>query len=386
MDAPKILLQLDISRVCGRELLQGICKYANLFTNWNLIMAQPSYLLSLEDKEGLENHPLREIDAIITETLVSSEVSNFLKIPLIGINLQGIFSDSPNITTNEQKIAELAFDHFRTLGFDKFAYCCFDGLMWSLRRGVYFRKLARKIDCEMSSFLVAHHDGKFISDNVMADIAKWIKKQSYPLALFACNDDCAKLIAKVCKIGKVKVPQEVSILGVDNDEVICSTSFTELSSISLDFKKAGFDTAVQLRELLTNKSKNNTPIIVDPIGIVPRKSTDSSAVKDPVLRKCLQFIHHNINNNIGVPEVIENSSVSRRSVEYKFKKNLGTSIYKQIRKLRIKHISSLLIETDLPIAQISYNLGFPAPEHLSRYFKAETGISPSQFRERHNKG
>lgn len=386
MDAPKILLQLDISRVCGRELLQGFCKYANLFTNWNLITAQPSYLLSLKDKEALENHPLREIDAIITETLVSSELYNFLKIPLIGLNLQGIFSNSPNIMTNEQRIAEIAFDYFTNLGFDKFAYCGFDKLIWSLKRGVYFRKLARKIDREVSSFLITHHDERFVSDNIMADIIKWIKKQSYPTALFACNDDCAKIVAKACKIGKVQVPQEVSILGVDNDEVICSTSSTELSSISLDFKAAGFDTAVQLRELLTNKNKNNAPIIINPIGIIPRKSTDSSAVKDPILRKCLQFIHQNINRNIGVPEVVENSYMSRRSVEYKFKKNLGTSIYKQIRKLRIRHISSLLIKTNLTIAQISYNLGFHEPEHLSRYFKAETGISPSQFRERHKKG
>ena len=386
MDAPKILLQLDVSRVCGRETLQGICKYANSFTNWNLITAQPSYLISLEDKEALANHPLNEIDAIITDTLLSAKKYDILKIPIIGLNLQGLFSDSPNIMADEKEIAEIAFHYFRNLGFDKFAYCGFDELTWSLRRGACFRKLIKNTDCEIDHFLVAHHDGRFISDDVVAGITKWIKKKSYPLALFACNDDCAKLVAEACKIGGIQVPHEVSILGVDNDEVVCLTSAPELSSISLDFKKAGFDAALRLKKLFANKSKNSAPIIIHPIDIVSRKSTDSSAVKDPVLRKCLQFIHQNINNNIGVPEVVNVSYVSRRSLEHKFKQGIGTSIYKHIRKIRIRHISSLLIKTNLTIAQISYDLDFHEPEHLSRYFKAETGISPNEFRKRYKVG
>jgi LacI family transcriptional regulator len=386
MDSPKILLQLDVSRACGRKTLQGICKYANSFTNWHLITAQPFYLMSLGDEKTQANHPLKKIDAIITDTLASAEKHGFLKIPIIGLNLQGLFSDAPNIRTNEEEIAEIAFDYFRNLGFERFAYCGFEGLAWSQRRRACFGELIKSIGCKMSSFSVAENGERFIPDDVMTAIAEWIKGQGYPLALFACNDDCAKLVAEACKTGGIQVPHEVSILGVDNDEAVCLTAASELSSISLDFEKAGFDAATRLRKILSNKCKDRTPIIINPVEVVSRKSTDSSAVKDPTLRKCLQFIHQNINRNIGVPEVVDISYMSRRSLEQKFKQDLGMSIYKHIRRSKVRHISSLLIKTNLTIAQISYDLDFPEPEHLSRYFKAETGISPNEFRKRYKVG
>ena len=338
------------------------------------------------DEDMQANHSLGKIDAIITDRLLSTKKCGTLKIPVIGLNLQGLVSDAPNIRTNEKEIAAIAFDHFRNLGFSHFAYCGFDELTWSQGRRACFGELINNIDCKMNSFSIAHNDGRFISDGIMEDIAKWIKSQHYPLALFACNDDCAKLVAEACKNDGIQIPHEVSLLGVDNDEVVCLTSASEISSISLDFEKAGFDAAARLKKILSDKYKDRTPIIISPIEVVSRKSTDSSAVKDPVLRKCLQFIHQNINTNIGVPEVVDISYMSRRSLEQKFKRDLGMSIYKCIRKSRTRLISSLLIKTNLTIAQISYDLDFPEPEHLSRYFKAETGISPNEFRKRYKVG
>lgn len=385
MKAPKVVLRTDFSRVCGKGILLGVSKYCNLFTNWELDTKPPFYLSSSRLYDNSEYPENWVADALLTDSTIIPESVKALGIPVIGIHIQGWVPGVPNILASSKQLAEMAFNYFKGLGFTQFAYCGFDKINWVIERGEYFSKLAQIFQFRTSTYLIENDSGYFIWDKVNYQLSEWLKQLEYPTAIFVCNDDCAKLVSSACKTAQIRVPQDVSILGIDNDEVICLTSNPPLSSIALDFEKAGFEAAKLLDSMMKKKVsiEEQQIIYINPIKIVPRRSTDFLAINDTEVVNALEFIRHNLHKNISVTDVINNSTMSRRALEYRFQKTLGNSIYNQIRKIRVEQICSMLIETNLSISQIAHEFGLVELEHFSRYFRAEKGISPNEFRKQH---
>ena len=181
-----------------------------------------------------------------------------------------------------------------------------------------------------------------------------------------------------------KVPEDVAVLGVDNDPMICEIIDPPLSSIAMNVESAGYEAAKLLDRMIGRKKKTEgRRILVSPTHIVQRQSSDILAVNDAEVASAIRFIRENASEKILVSDVVEATHLGRRTLEQRFKKTVHRSIYDEIRQVRVEWMARLLIETDLPISDITSHFHFTDVEHISRYFKKEKGIGLREFRKFH---
>lgn len=380
---PKVILQIDTSRACGRGILLGISKYCHNFSHWRISETLPSYFDEINGRNpNLPNNWLA--DGLIVGSGDVPEYIAGLGIPIIGIDIRVPIPGMPNIIGDASAIAEMALKHFVEHNFSFLAYCEFKYIPWALERGKYFIKYAKEKGYDATKYSISKQ--KQIFDDEVCALATWLNKQPRPLGLLSCNDDCAKIVISACETVGIRIPEDIAILGVDNDEMVCLPIDPPLSSISLDFETAGFEAARLLDKLMRGQEKlQSQQIILRPTHIKNRKSTDIFAVNDPEIHSALVFIRDHSSQFISVPNVVDATTLSRRNLECRFKAVLDQTINQVIRSHRTKRVSEMLIETDLPISQIAYMLGFTDVEHISRYFKKEKKICPSEFRRKYRK-
>ena len=317
-------------------------------------------------------------DSLITKELLK------LKIPtIVAIHNSSYPEELPTIKTDSMAIAKMASQHFLEKGLKNFAYCGLDDFAWSRERGLHYSLCISK----------AGYKTHIYNPNKKVKINDWEKEQQHvntwintlpkPVGIFACNDDRGQHILEVCKWANLSVPEDVSVLGVDNDPMICDLSDPPLSSIQLNAEAAGYKAAAMMNEMIENKKIAGSQILVSPSHIVQRQSSDVLAISDPDVSKAISYIKKNAKGKILVKDVVKTTCLSRRTLERRFKQAIHRSIYGEIRRVRIELISKMLIETDLPISHISSFFNFTDVEHISRYFKIEKGIGLREFRKLH---
>ncbi len=381
MKIPKVILRIETSRACGRGILLGISKYCHLFSRWRLSQKLPFYLHS---GSAADNPNLPENWMADGMVISRPEIPKFVReigVPVIGIDVLEMVGGMPNIVGDNDEIAAMALKHFIDRGFSQLAYCEFEGISWAIERGVSFSACAKDRDLDVVKYEVKNSGGRFSWDDELYSIGVWLKSLPQPLGLLACNDDCAKLVSAACESAGIAVPDDVAILGVDNDEMVCLPNDPTLSSIALDFERAGFQAAGLLDKIMKGEEKSESQhIILRPTTVKIRQSTDTLAVGDAEVASALRFIRDNVHRAIGVPDVVEATSLSRRGLEYRFKAVLDRPVNKVIREQRAEQVSKMLIETNLSISQIAYKLGFTDIEHISRYFRSVKGMTPTEFR------
>jgi len=381
MSTPKVILRFETSRACGRGILLGISKYCNLFSHWDLKQKPPFYLHSRDQIENSNPPESWVADGMIIDlpdVLLSVSSKG---VAVIGIDIREPIQGVPNIVPDDYTIAKLALEHFVNRGFSQLAFCGFEEIHWSFERGRHFIKLAKEDGLQITEYQIKSVQGAFFMDKTLHAIAKWLEDLTYPLGLLACNDDCARIVSAACESAGIRIPEDIALLGVDNDEMICLPNSPPLSSVVQNFEKAGFEAAKLLDRIMKGQEKlGNQKIVLQSTHVVDRYSTNILATNDPEVASALQYIRKNINQTIGVRDVVAATTMSRRALEYRFKKVLGRSIGSLIRRQRVDQISKLLMETNMSISQIAGKLDFTSSEHIARYFRNEKGMSPSEFR------
>jgi len=213
-------------------------------------------------------------------------------------------------------------------------------------------------------------------------IGEWLKALPKPVALMCCNDDRALQVIEACKLAELYVPDQVAVLGVDNDVLICDLADPPISSIALNTEVAGHDAARLLDQLMSGEEMAGQEVRVRPTHIVTRMSTDMLAVTDREVAAAVRFIRRNPSRMMQVNDVVDATNVSRRVLEKRFKAILRRSVYQEIRRVRVNYIVGLLVGTDMSITEIAVKSGFDGVEHISRYFRKETGTSLREYRKR----
>lgn len=384
MRLPKVILQIETSRACGRGIILGISKYCSLFSRWRLSQSLPYYFDTTNKSPNIPENWVA--DGVIIGTGEIPESIRQLGIPVVGIDIRKPIFNMPNIIGDNNSIAGMATNHFIDRGFSQLAYCGFSGISWAVERGFSFVNHAKEQGVDVAKYEIQNSKGQFIWDDAIIEIGGWLRELSFPLGLLACNDDCAKLISVACESEGIRVPEDVAILGVDNDEMICLMNDPPLSSIVLDFEKAGFEAAELLDKIIKGQEESASQrIVLQATHIKVRQSTDILAIHDPEIQMALRFIRDNADHSIAVPDVVEATTQSRRGLEYRFKGVLGRSINKVIRSERAERVARMLIETNSSVSQIAYELDFTDIEHISRFFSSVKGISPTAFRKQHGK-
>ncbi|MFB3903721.1 MAG: substrate-binding domain-containing protein [Acidobacteriota bacterium] len=377
---PRVLLLVESSRSSGRELLRGIAEYAKLHGPWSFCW----------EPRGLETAVPRlrdwRPDGIIMRDYNPHDDTIPGEVPAVSVGhcrdqVPGVVS----IVSSSEAIADMAANHLFDCGLRRFGYCGYDDKPWSVRRQRQFVSRVKGAGFQVSEYQPDCDPASLTWDRELPQLVKWLRSLDKPVGLMACNDDRAQQVSEACKVAGIKVPDEVALIGVDNDQLVCEFSDPPLSSVELDFHRSGFEAANVLHMLMSGQQAENLTIPVDPTRVVARRSSEILAVEDKAVSKALSYIRQDPRRPIRVDEVARAAALSRRVLEKRFRACLGRSVMHEIRRVRTDHIARLLVETDLTIQQIGAEMGFGGIEHIARYFREEKGISPLAYRREHGR-
>ncbi len=201
-----------------------------------------------------------------------------------------------------------------------------------------------------------------------------------PLGLIACNDFRGIQALDACRRSGIAVPEEVAVVGVDNEELVCTLAYPPLSSVVPDARSIGYEAAALLDRLMRGETAPAAPLSIPPVDVITRLSTDINAIADPDVATAMRFIRERACEGIGVADVLSRVPVSRSVLQRRFRSLLGRSIHGAIAGVRLQRAKQLLIDTDLPLSAIAQRAGFSHVEYLCAAFRQATGLSPGTYR------
>lgn len=378
----KIILLIDFTEDYGKSLLKGVTKYSKENGPWLFCRMPMQYREDLSMDNIIQFAKDWKADGIIAQFYNHANIKKLVetKIPVIVEDFKERFEEFPNITGGYFEAGQMGAKYFINKGYKNFAFYGFDNIVWSRERAEGFEDSVKKHGEKVHFFSPKKIASRELWYYKPSALSKWLTKLPKPIAIMACDDERAQNITEACKHSKIKIPEEVAVLGVDNDELTCNLSDPPLSSIGLDTEQGGYEAAKLMRQLIENKNQGLHDIIVRPTTIITRQSTDICATTDKQIAKALNFIHQNIENNINVEDVLKKVSISRRALEKRFLDVTDSAVYKYICHLRIRKFSDRLLESEKSIYEIAIELGYNDNKNLSRLFKQIHGCTPLQYR------
>ncbi len=380
---PRVILLIGQARGFERGLLTGISRYAADRGPWLFQRPSPAYLGGGGGvRESLAEMAAQGADGIICRARRLPDTEG-LGLPVVIHSVdEEVDEGAAAIITDHESAGRLAAEHLMGLGLRDFAFCGYKTVYWSRKRQ---RAFVQTLKAAGHACQVYHRNQRRARwTSKAAPVAGWLSGLPKPVGLLCANDDLTAPVADCCHASGLSVPDEVAILGVDNDEYVCGLGSPPLSSVALDTESAGYHAAELLGRMMAGTERvNGQRITARATHVVTRRSTDVLAVDDPILRRALRFIRQNANRVVRVADVVAATGGSHRSLNERFRRALGHSIIKELTRLRIEHICRLLVETNFPVARIARDLGYPNHRHIARYFHRAMGMTPSEYRSRH---
>lgn len=379
----KILVLIDSATEFSRRFLTGLIQYANENGPWTFYRL-PSYYKALYGESGIvERIKEWKIEAVIAQWEYEGvDFLDQLDIPVFLQSYRNISGRFSKISGDYIGAGVMAAQFFAKRHFKNFAFYGNKNFFWSKARAEGYRREVERIRGNYYYFESELLDSmQWSREHVELD--NWLQGLPKPVALFACDDNFALQVSEMCKVNNINIPDELSLLGVDNDELICNLSHPSISSIVTDDENGGYQTGKMLQNLILNK--NNIPfnINIDPVRIELRQSTEKYNISDSYVKTVLDYIHENIRLNISIDELTAIVPLSRRNLEKKFREATGTSVHQFILDKKVDLISTELLTTDKDLLDIAIETGFNDVRNVYRIFKKYTGYSPVSFRKKY---
>ncbi|MBA4189248.1 MAG: XylR family transcriptional regulator [Planctomycetaceae bacterium] len=381
---PRVAILVESSRGYGRGLLQGIADYLRVHGPWSVFFEERD--LSDPPPDWLVGWKGQGVIARIETRALAKAISD-LDCP--AIDLHGLLPDlgMPLIDTDDRAVTRLAIEHLLERGFRHLAYCGFVGTNYSDRRSGYFTQRVEEMGLtpliyqpparvRLAGTERQEQQGWMHED----DVARWVSTLPRPVGLMACNDIRGQQVLNTCREAGIAVPDEVAVVGVDNDEILCDLAAPPLSSVAPNTRRIGYEAAELLTRIMAGEPAPTEPILIEPLGVVTRQSSDVLAVGDRDVAAAVRYIREHACKGIMVDDVLAVVPVSRSILERRFTQILGHSPKEEISRVRLRRIKQLLAETDLSLAQVATMTGFQHPEYLNVMFKSKTGQTPGEYR------
>ena len=366
----------------NQRILSAISKYNRFHENWTAFVDDQA--VSQQNPEWLLK---QSWDGVITRHSAPELVQACLEraIPIVDLSDGPNFSNQvPKIRPDNQSIGHIGAEYFVEKGYQHFAFCGFSTEEWALDRENGFREAleltGRSCHCFDSSYPKVNEPDWEEKEELK--IQAWLDQLPQPLALMCCNDLRALQAMHACRQLDLRVPEEVAILGVNNETVRCELSNPQLSSIPLNTNYYGQMAAETLTRLMNGNSPESMDLLIDPLEVVTRRSTDMLCIEDKNVAEALHIIKNNACQGLTVDAVVQQVSVSRSILERRFRKHIGRSPQEEIRSVQIQKIKQLLKETDYTLAHIAEIAGFDHPEYMSVVFKKHLKMTPIQYRKK----
>lgn len=376
-----VALLMETSNAYARGLLDGVISYVQQSHTWSVYL--PEQERGAAPPEWLKNWKGDGIIARIETEEIAKAVRR-TRLPVVDVSAARHVEGIPWLETDDDQIAQLAADHLLERGFRQLAFCGDPGFNWSVWRETAFAKHVSNANADY----FVHQSTPRLSPGYSwnrdrRSLTRWLKSLPRPIGIMACYDIKAQQLLAICRDEGISVPDEVAVIGVDNDRRLCELCDPPLSSVIPNSLKTGFEAAALLDRLMAGHRPSKPMRLISPLGVRTRQSTDVLAIEDPEIVQAMQFIRANAFTGINVCDVLREIPVSRRVLESRFQKLTGRTPHEEILRLRIERACQLLIETDLPLTSIATAAGFRHAEYLSVAFKRSVGQTPGAFRRQH---
>ena len=381
----RIAVQVETNRAHGRSMLEGIADYALTRSDWRLEAVEPGALVDQANLRRYDGFIVRVMDDRTADALAKSRK------PVIDTYGRIDTSPIPFIRLDDDAIAKHADDCFAEHRYTRCAFCGFRGLRFSEARSRAFAKSVRARGgiCEIYDGGAARLRETAVRNERMdasrddAALRHWIRTLRKPVAVFCCNDLRAFQLLKACSDANVSVPNDVAVLGVDNDKVLCTFTNPPLSSIDTNPFALGQTAAQMLDGLLaTPKTLPPPATLHQPCRVVERVSTEFYPMKTPWLSDALVYIRQHLGEGISAENVIAHLGYSHTTVGKAFRAELGLSIQQEIIRQRRERACRLLKETSRTAADIAAECGYPSAQYFAHIFAEHFGTTPDVWRKR----
>ncbi len=385
---PHVLFLIDTRIKLSHEILLGISQYVKQSGPWLIEKDLSNYIFQapLYNKKRLEK---MHVDGIVCLNLPISQhrlIEKFIhetKVPVLAKGTNENIKGAINIVSDNNLISSMAAEHLRSLGLQNFAFYGFEGLKWSAERRQGFVSNLSKFGFQVNTFESSNIKNEGFFERNLILLSRWLEELPKPIGIMACNDDFGMMLLQCCHQLGIKVPEEIAVIGVNNNECICELCTPSLSSIARDAQRAGFDGASLLDSVMKENLNNPKEVEIKSTHIVSRRSTDFMAVTNSHVLDALHFIKKNIAYDITVNDVVDQVMISRRNLDDKFVKSIGRTVHLEITRLRIEKICELLRTTNMPLSKIAYECHFSDSAQLGGYFFRHKGISPGKYRQQY---
>lgn len=374
----RVALIIETSSIYGRKLLEGVVRFMRSHDDWAVFLEQrdltskPPLWLNYWNGDGI-------ISRATTRELAEAVAAKGM--PLVELTDRREDLGFAHIWSDDAEVGRVASTHFLERGFENLAFCGFKNEAWSDRRQISFLEAVGPRMPE-SSIYNSNWQGPIARpwEEEQEHIANWLQQLPKPVGVFCCNDVRGHHVLNACLENDIPVPEEVAVLGVDNDELLCQLCSPPMSSVVPNPELIGYRAAEKLTKLMDGDQAVARESLIRPLGVVSRKSTDVVAIQDPVIASALRYIREQACTGITVEDVMKVIPTSRSSLERKMRKFLNRSPQQEIRNVQIRRAQELLTETDLPMERIARMCGFQHPEYMHVVFRRELSQTPGAYR------
>ena len=380
MKLPRVALLIETSNAYGRGLLAGIAEYVREHGPWSVYLPEAGRADSISSRmRGWTGDGIivRAEDAKAARTALAFDR------PCVDVSMSALLPDAPAVHSDVRIEASLGFDHLWERGFRNLGFCGVSDYAWVHCQYESFRQRAAAAGVKVAALikpLQLNRARGWAADRRI--IARWLDTLSKPVGIFACYDLRGQQVLDACRVVGLRVPDDVAVIGVDDDTVRCSLSDPPLSSVAPDTRRTGYIAAELLDQMMAGRRIKPGLRFVPPIGVVARRSSDALAITDPDVSAALRFIRENCCKPISVEQILDEIPLSRRALEGRFVRLLGRTPHAEILRCRVERAKQLLSDTDLPIKAIANRVGVATPEYLSVLFNRTLGTTPSAYRTR----
>jgi len=407
-DMPRIVLLLSHNAGYDRGILQGMVRYCRIHGPWNLYLAGVEPGLPLPELETFSSGPIHSGGARkgkppvhlpdlrrwetrgIVGRLQNRQVAKWALaagVPVIAMDLSEaqLAGELPptrvsEIRSDSHEAGRLAAEHLLERGFCRFGYCGYAGRAWSERAREGFLERIERAGFSCDVYESPKRERPILWQQERSLATAWLRSLPKPAGVMSCNDIRGRQLLEASALGGMSVPDEVAVVGVDDDQLLCELSNPPLSSVVFNAEHGGYQAAELLDALMSRRETRQQRIDVKPLWVLARQSTDVLAVDDPEVAAAVRYIRDNLQSPIGVRNVVAHVTLSRRALELRFEQVLGRSIRAEIERVRLAWVKRLLVETGLSIAKIAALAGFSGHSYLSEVFHREVGETPAEYR------
>jgi LacI family transcriptional regulator len=359
--------------------IHGITDYAKQHAHWSFSRVPETFGTSLDWLRFW--HGDGAFAAIYTPE--DARLAQRIGIPIVNLATHLPQMQTPSITMDHCAIGELAAGHFLERNFRRFGYYGPSDLLFAQLRRDGFCAMVNKTGGEIKVLEVqtVDHDARQKLDEQQQTLEAWLRELVPPVGILASADLRASLVLEACQKLRLRVPEDVAVVGVDNDPMVCDFCDPPLTSISRNDYQVGYEAAVLLDQLLDGGSPPEKPIRIPPAGIVQRQSSDTVAVEDPHVAEAIRFMRKHVRDHFGVDELLAHLPLSRRSLEYRFRACLGRSPYDYLNQIRVDRAKRLLSDPHRSsLTKIAMDCGFGDLRRFRIVFQRLVLASPAEYR------